>query len=132
MTTILHNGTKKPIEQAFADSHAAAMSLHYTFDMVYNDPWDSGQPRYQMDSSTVAFIANVLPALSVDEDTTVYWHTTIHGIVIRVEDYHTTRLERTALVVLGSDPRIRWAEITIEDTPTLNIGLMFLKEYEAL
>lgn len=133
MAKILHHGTEQEAEQVYAVSHAALMSKGYPFTMVYNEAWDAGQDDHKMDSSTVAFIATMLPSLPlIAEDTTIYWHTTIHGILIRIEDYPTTRLTRKVLQFLGSDQRIRWVEIVLEDNPTFIMGLMFNKQYEAL
>ena len=135
---ILHNGVKKAAEQVYADAHAELMSKPHTFDLVYNEPWDAGNPEYQMDASTVAFIATLLPALPVYAEPTVYWYSTVHGLIIGFKTIGH-RLDTASLRALGSDQRIRWAECTpCTDEPTnpfkgeMSIGLMFLKEYEAL
>ncbi len=135
---LLHNGRQKAAEQVYADCHAALMSKPHPFTLVYNEPWDAGNPEYQMDASTVAFIATLLPDLPMVAAPTIYWHTTVHGIIITF-DTIGHRLDTASLRALGSDQRIRWAECTpCTDEPTnpfkgeMSIGLMFLKEYEAL
>ena len=127
---ITHQGVKKPIEQAFAESHAAAMTKGHPFTLTYAEPADSGDQERQIDSLAVALIATLLPQLlDVAKDVAIDWYTTSHGIIISM-DTTDCRLYRRQLLALASDERIRWAEVGKDNT--LTIGLMFLKQYQAL
>jgi hypothetical protein len=128
---ITHQGIKKPIEQAFAESHAAAMTKGHPFTIEYMESADSGDQEWQIDSLAVALIATLLPVLSgtVAKDVAIDWYTTAHGIIISMPTTDC-RLYRGQLLALASDQRIRWAEV--DKQLNLTIGLMFLKQYQAL
>ena len=131
---LTHKGKKMTVAKRFALSHADALTRELPFTMVYADSCDALDNA--MDASTIAFIATLLPALAVADDVEIHWHTTIHGIIIKM-DIMGCRLPRMSLVALASDERIRWVECRpIDLTPcadaSISIGLMFLKEYEAL
>jgi hypothetical protein len=120
------------IEERYAAAHAEALTREHDFTLRYAEPTDATHDSYMMDSLAVALIATALEHLDVQPDAVIDWNTTIHGIIITM-DCASTRLGRPALQWLASDPRIRWAEATGDiHEASLSIGLMLLKQYEAI
>jgi len=140
-------GKQLPDEEIWAITHAEQMSEGQPFTLRYADAWDAANEQFKIDPDTVAFIATLLPALGVPlvelgfpntPKPVIEWLGTSHGIALRVSRY-VQRLSRKTLVALASDERIQWIEIDYDydefdmiQMLHLSIGLMFLKEYQAL